>query len=165
MNAHFTISPSSLRDLHAAIARKLGEVRQPVQAAMADTFFGVVESNFGSTGWDRGNDWQRLSPRYAKKVGRTLATLFVTGALKATLQKESNGEGAATVSMGNTGQVPYALAHHHGSPGNFGWTQPGSGDLPARRVFPLNPFNDEVNDRTKRLVEQAAKLAVKGVLS
>jgi hypothetical protein len=37
--------------------------------------------------------------------------------------------------------------------------------LPARRVFPLNPFNDEVNDRTKRLVEQAAKLAVKGVLS
>ena len=165
MNATIQISPASLRSFEADLARRLAAARQPVQAAMADTFFGVVESNFGSTGWDRGNDWQRLSPSYAKKVGRTFATLLVTGALKATLQKESNGEGSATVSMGNTGQVPYALAHHHGRPSNFGWTQPGSGELPARRVFPLNPFNDEVNDRTKRLVEQAAKLAAKGVLS
>lgn len=151
----------SLTGAMAAVQQRLEGARQPAQEAMADVFHGVVLANFGSIGFDRPHDWQPLSPKYAKRVGRQFATLYVTGALKGTVKKDAANVEAATVSMANSGDVPYALAHHHGNPPNFGWTAPGSGALPARRVFPLDPANDAVMERTKNLVVRAAQDAVK----
>lgn len=145
------------------VARALEGLRQPVQEAMADGMFGIVEANFGSTGLMRPWDWQPLSQAYAKKVGRSFATLHVTGALKSTLQKDASDPDSAKVSMGNNGLVRYALAHHHGNPGNFGWTQPGSGELPARRVFPIDEA-DNVTPEAVRIVVRKAKDAVKEAL-
>ena len=125
---------------------------------------GIVLANFGSTGFMRSQDWQMLSKDYARKVGRSFATLFVTGALKGTVVKDGTNPGGATVSMGNTGLVPYALAHHHGNPGNFGFTVPGSGDLPMRRVFPMDPANDQVTAEAAELVTRAAEAKVKELI-
>jgi phage gpG-like protein len=149
-----TISPESIASFSTAVKSRLEAARQPVQAAMAETLFNVVDANFGSVGWDRPFEWAPLSPSYAKKVGREFATLFVTGALKATLEKESGPE-VASVSMGNSSQVPYALAHHYGVAQN---------NLPARRVFPLDE-SGKVTDKTVAVVIQSAKAALKGVLS
>jgi hypothetical protein len=133
----------------------LDRLRQPAQEAMADTYKGVVDANFGSVGWDRPWTWEALSPRYAKKVGRPFATLFVSGALKDSVSKESANPEAATVTMVKTSYVPYSLAHHYGYPEN---------NLPARRVFPMNE-DGTVTDRTARVVTQAARQAVKEALA
>lgn len=160
MNITLDIESASLDEFFSSCERRLQEAAMAGQRAMTEAFHGVVLANFGSTGFDRPWDWQALSPKYAKRVGRGFATLYVTGALKSTVQADPE---AGTVSMGNAAGVPYALAHHHGHPGNFGWTQPGSGDLPARRVFPLDEA-DQVTDKTRKLVEEAGIAAVKEAL-
>lgn len=157
MNFTLSIVPGDVAALESRLLAKLEAARGPVQARMTEAFYGIVMANFGSVGWDRPWTWQQLSPKYAKRVGRTFATLFVTGALKATVKADLN---AATVTMGNTSSVPYALAHHHGHPGNFGWTQPGSGELPARRVFPLDEA-DQPTERSQATVMQAAYEALR----
>ena len=163
MTFSFTINPASLKALESGIRTRLETIKKPVQSAMADTLHGIVLANFGSTGFMRPWDWQRLSPAYAKKVGRTFATLFVTGALKSTVKKDDSGD-AASVSMANNSLVHYALAHHHGNPGNFGTTPQGSGELPARRVFPLDEA-DHVTPEAVEMIVQAARVAAKEALS
>lgn len=164
MNLTLDISSSDLASLESSVLTRVEALRQPVQSAMADAVYGIVEANFGSQGFMRPWDWQPLSQKYARKVGRTFATLFVTGALKSTLRKDSNSPDAATVTMGNNGLVNYALAHHHGNPGNFGTTQPGSGELPARRVFPLDEA-DHVTEEATGMVREAAIAAVRRELA
>jgi len=135
-------------------------LKEPVQQRMSEVMHTIILDNFGSTGLMRPWDWQALSPKYAKKVGRAFATLVVTGALRETVRRDDSKHEASEVVMSNTGLVPYALAHHHGNPGNFGWTQPGSGELPARRVFPLDEA-DQVLPEANEIVSQAAEKAIK----
>lgn len=151
-------------NIEQVVVDRLEGVRLRGQSAMADAFYNVVMANFGSVGFDRPHDWQSLSERYARTVGRSFATLLVTGALKGTVAKDATDPAAARVTMSNTPSVPYAVAHHQGNPPNFGWTARGSGALPARRVFPLDPATDEVTETTARIVEQAAAAAVKEAL-
>jgi len=106
------------------VIERLESIRQPVQSAMADAYCGVVLENFGASGVDRPWAWAPLSPSYAKKVGRSYATLVVSGALKNSVKK-TDGRECSTVSMSDS-DVSYATRHHHGG-----------GNLPARRVFPI----------------------------
>lgn len=158
MNFSITIPPGQLASFESSLREKVEAARQPVQSAMADAMHGIVLANFGSTGFMRPWDWQALSPAYARKVGRTFATLFVTGALKDTVRKDASGD-SASVSMANNGLVSYALAHHHGNPGNFGTTQAGSGELPARRVFPLDEADQVLPEAVEMVTEAARKAA------
>lgn len=139
----------------AFVAQVLEEVRLKGQLAMADAYYGIVMANFGSAGFDRPWAWPPLSPAYAKRVGRTFATLYVTGALKDTVQKDISNPEVYMVSMGNTATVPYALAHHYGVAEN---------NLPARRVFPMF-YDDSMTDKTADLVEKAARAAVREALA
>ena len=67
---------------------------------------------------------------------------------------------STTVAMSDAAGVPYATAHHDGSPeGNRG--HPG---LPARRVFPLQD-DGEVLPWTAGQIEEAAARALQEVLS
>lgn len=152
MNFTLTMAPEHLS---WQLDKVFDSLRQPAQAAMADVYKGVVDANFGSEGFDRPWPWEPLSPPYSKRVGRDFATLFVSGALKATVEKDSSDAEASSVSMGNTGLVAYAMAHHHGYSKN---------NLPARRVFPLTEDNS-TTDKTMRLVTQAACEAIERSLS
>lgn len=160
MNFNLTISADSLRQMEAAFAQRLDRTRDTVQAAMADAYKGIVDANFGSGGFSRPWPWAPLSPEYARRVGRRFATLYVTGALKGTVQKEAPAGGApAEVSMSNTGLVPYAMAHHFGNPAGTR-QRPG---LPARRVFPMNEDGSPTQIAAST-VAQAARRAIKEVL-
>lgn len=106
--------------------------------------------NFGASGVDRPWAWAPLSPAYAKKVGRSYATLVVTGALRNSVKK-TEGQDCAVVSMSDS-DVPYATRHHRGS-----------GNLPARRVFPLNEDGSPTAG-VQEAVAAAAQKAVLGVL-
>jgi hypothetical protein len=164
VNFALHIDPGSLAQCEAALRSKAEALRVPVQSAMADAFKGIVDANFGSAGLMRPEPWQQLSKDYARKVGRAFATLYVTGALKDTVYKDASDPDAGKVGMTNTGAVPYALAHHNGFPPNFGFTTPGSGELPARRVFPVDVYTEKVTGEAAKLVEQAACAKVKELL-
>lgn len=153
MNITLQVEAASLNSARVAIASRVESVRLPVHQSMAAMFYAVVLSNFGPTGFDRPWEWAPLSESYAKRVGRTFATLYVTGALRSTIAATAD-ENAGLVSMGKTGQVPYSLAHHYGNP---------AGNLPARRVFPLQ-LDGTVTDTTKMLVLQEAITKVREML-
>lgn len=150
MTATITVKESSLLAFEGNVSHKLDSLKQHVQGAMADAYHGVVMANFGTVGFDRPWQWPRLSSRYSKRVGRKVSTLFVTGALKASVQKDNSNPQAATVSMGGV----IALSHHYGAP---------SINLPARRVFPMKADGTPM-ERTAKLIVRAAKDAVKEAL-
>jgi len=123
MNATLSLSlgdSSALAGLESAVAWAVGEA----QAAMAARYGEIVRSNFGESGLDRPSAWPPLSPSYAKEVGRTYATLFVSGALFSAVRVDAQD---ARVSASNA-DAPYATAHQFGNP---------AGNLPARPYFPV----------------------------
>lgn len=121
-------NPQDILEMNGELDRYFNSIKVEVQGAMADAFYEVVMGNFGTLGFDRPWDWAPLSPAYARKVGRSYATLFVTGALKDSVKHESVNPDAASVWVSD-GDVPYATAHHYGV---------ASKNLPARRVFPVD---------------------------
>lgn len=159
MNATLTVSESELAAVGAAVERRMELAREAGLRAMRDRFYDIVAGNFGLAGAERPWAWEPLSPAYARKVGRPYATLFVTGALKASLMKGGTFGESTTVEMANS-SVPYVTAHHDGSPaGNR--SHPG---LPARRVFPLDE-NDQVTEWARAEVLAAAEAELRMVLS
>src|ERR1039457_1607949 len=102
-----TISPESIASFSAAVKSRLEATRQPVQAAMAEQYFQVVQSNFGETGMDRPWEFQPLSDRsavgraYIMRVGRTYATLYDTGKMFSTVHMDGTNPEGASVSMEN----------------------------------------------------------------
>lgn len=134
------------------VIEALDGLREPVQSAMADAMYGIVMGNFGESGLMRPWEWQALSSAYAKRVGRTYATLYVTGALKSTVTKSSDSE-AGRVGMANSGLVPYAMRHHKGDD-----------IMPSRRVFPLDSGNDVLQEAVK-IVQEAACAKVQEVFA
>ncbi len=148
------LEPNSqdLLDMGAEVERHFESIKLEVQAAMAAAFYEIVMGNFGTIGTDRPWDWSPLSPAYARKVGRSYATLHVTGALQASVKQDATSPDAASVSMSDA-DVPYATAHHYGVPGR---------NLPARRVFPLD-LAGHVTQFSSDYVVDAAKTKLREV--
>ena len=116
MNITYTFDEAKLeRDLESTLAA----VQEPVEGIMAKAFEDCTRANFGMVGFERPNDWPPLSPLYALKVGRTYATLEVTGAMKSQLRTEGN------VVKLTDDSVDYALHHEKGK------------GVPVRSVFPM----------------------------
>lgn len=113
-------------------------LRADLEKAMAHRFWEMTLSNFGIAGADRPRYWPPLSPAYAKKVGREVATLYVSGRLKGAVHQEGN-----TVSVSNA-DAPYALAHQFGSR---------KANLPARPYFPIKPNGDCMDFTYSQVVE------------
>lgn len=159
MKLALKVSEQSLSALEKDVERTLIYVRPQANAAMRDRFYEIVMNNFGYAGAERPWSWERLSPKYAEKVGRKVATLEVSGALKAAVMKGGAEGASVTVSLSNS-DIPYATAHHDGVPfGNR--SHPG---LPGRRVFPMDE-NGEVTDWAREQIVEAAQKALADALS
>lgn len=122
------------------------EVKTPVEKAMAVRFEDAVRANFGFIGFERPNEWADLSPEYARRVGRTVATLEVTGAMKAQLRSEEN-----VVKITND-VVTYATFH-----------ESGTSKMPKRALFPME--DGECMPKTLELVMNAAQNELRRILT
>lgn len=144
------------RALTSILTAKLDDVQLPVQQGMAEQFKDIVMSNFGPTGVDRPAVWPPLSDRsevgraYIKKVGRTFATLYETGAMAGAVRK-TDELFASEVSLSDS-DCPYASRHHTGTT-----------KLPRRRVFPIRD-DESITPYSKEAVMDAAKQVVQEVL-
>ena len=160
MRGQLHITSSQLNQMERDIKTGVQEGVVAAERAMAETFQECVLANFGASGPYRPwSGWHPLSPAYAKKVGRTYATLEVTGRLKSSVFISLNERGNFTVSADNS-DVPYATAHQYGNPkGNRG--HPG---LPAREYFPMDE-NNEVTRQVYDLCVNAAQEALERSLA
>lgn len=162
MNGGFQIDfqPGSLQSFESDLVSIFEQAQPAVHGAMRDRLYDIIMANFGIAGPERPWAWHPLSDAYARKMGRPYATLYVTGALKDSIMKGGIQGDSTTVAMSDAAGVPYATAHHDGSPeGNRG--HPG---LPARRVFPLQD-DGEVLPWTAGQIEEAAARALQEALS
>lgn len=139
-----------------AFAQSLKEqfqaVKEPCQFAMAEAFKSVADNNIGDDGEDRPIGWHNLSEKYAKRVGRSHATLFLDMAEAAKLRKESglllnstvisqNNQDAAIVENG----CEYAMQHQN-----------------TRPFFPI--IDGEVTPYTTQKCVDACEKALEGAL-
>ena len=158
MTTTLTITQADLGNFTAGIERTIAKHQNKIVGAMQDKLFECIMGNFGPTGFDRPWPWYPLSAKYAKRVGRSYATMFVSGALAGAVNKSGVENGTASVSL-DLG-LEYAGAHHYGRPdGNR--KHPGT---PARRVMPVDS-NDEVTPATFLAVQEAARDALREALS
>lgn len=144
-----TVNPSSLAALGDRLERLAWAVKSDAQLAMGEAVLDVVHANFGETGFDRPASWAPLSPKYAKKVGRTFATLEVTGEMKSAVKLDNSDPNHSSVSISKD-DCPYALAHQFGYEAN---------NLPARPYFPVDSAGN-LMPATMSLVKIAAEEAV-----
>jgi phage gpG-like protein len=101
-------------------------VKVSCQDAMAGRFAEICRENIGlDLGTNRPDVWPPLSPRYAQRVGRDEATLFVTGNLFNSIQTKTGDYDCAECFSDS----PYAIAHQEGDE---------SKNLPARPFFPIS---------------------------
>ena len=142
------------RTLTQTVERQIVDVQQPVQQAMAEQFRDIVMSNFGETGLDRPAPWPPLSDRsaigraYIRKVGRTYATLYLTGAMAGAV-RQTDGPDGSSVSLSDT-DVAYATRHHDGQ------------GVPKRRVFPILD-DGNITDKSKAMTIDAAAIMLQEV--
>ena len=145
-----------IEGLDSLLAEEFQRMKQIGQAAMATAFGDIAHRNFGLDGDDRAFEWPDLSPKYAKRVGRTLATEYLSGDLSASLQVDNDNPEFSEVSL----NTPYAVAQHDGNPEN---------NLPARPVFPiLNKSTDEdvvLTPRAEQDILKAATDAINAAIS
>ena len=159
MNVSLSIPASEMQLFQRSLMNRFEEAKQPVQGAMGERFFEIVRSNFGDYGIDRPTEWAPLSDRsaigrnYIRKVGRTHATLFVTGHLESSIKFESN-EDSAKVSVSDN-DCEYATDLQFGNPAK---------NLPARPYFPIEP-NGEITPFTTDQVNEAASQELQRILS
>ena len=145
MNFSLQLDDRALADV---VSRQITAVQAPVQQGMAEQLRDIVMSNFGPTGIDRPAPWPPLSDRsevgraYIRKVGRTYATLYETGAMAGAV-RQTDELFASTVSLSDT-DCAYATRHHEGSE-----------LLPRRRVFPILDDNS-ITEKSKAMVIDAA---------
>jgi len=148
MNLTMTLDEHELNQI---IDQKVESAQPHIQQAMGEMFKDIVMSNFGPTGIDRPAPWPPLSDRsaigraYIRKVGRSFATLYETGAMAGAV-RETDMPDVSSVSLSDT-DCPYATRHHEGG-----------GNLPRRRVFPILD-DGNITDRSKAMVMDAAQIA------
>lgn len=122
-------------ELDAAwVAAELGEqvasllndpdVRMYVQEAMALRLKQLVQDNLGIVGRDRPKEWAPLNKRYAKRVMRPYATLYVSGQLSRSIKHASYPDYAIVYQ--DYADCPYGEVH-----------QDGEGKMPERPFFPI----------------------------
>jgi len=144
------------RELNQIIAQKVESAQPHIQQAMAEQFRDIVMSNFGPTGIDRPAPWPPLSDRsevgraYIRKVGRTYATLYLTGAM-ASAVRQIDGKDVSSVSLSDS-DVPYSTMHHDGSE-----------RVPRRRVFPILD-DGNITEKSKQMVIDAAAQTLNNVM-
>lgn len=117
-----------------------------VHLAMAQAYLRLVQGTFGQHGEFRQSEWQPLSPRYAKRVGRPYATLYVSGRLYRSISASADAQAGHVISEG----VPYNLTHQQGYPPR---------NIPRRPFFPMWP-NGQPTDLAVKTVTEAAMKAV-----
>ena len=159
MTVTVQISEAALAAAGNSVQAMVRKVKPAVLKAMSDRAYAIIMANFGIAGPERPWAWEPLSYEYAKKMGRTYATLEVSGALKASIMQGGYEGDSTTIAMSDSA-VPYATRHHHGVPeGNR--KHPG---LPGRRVFPIDE-QGEVLAWTRSEVVDAARQALQEALS
>ena len=142
-----TFDEAAQSAFQADVLAQINFIREPVEIAMAKRFHDMVLANFGIAGVDRPTDWAKLSPAYAQKVKRQIATLQVSGALKSAVHQDGN-----EVFVMDS-EVPYATVHQFG----------GGNNIPARPYFPIDrdgecmPYTysqicEAAQDETRRLL-------------
>lgn len=153
MRARIELNPGSLRGLEREVKNRIKDAQGKTEFAMAETFLNCVLDNFGATGRFRPwSGWPPLSPAYAKKVGRTYATLEVSGRLKESVLIELEGRNFAVTA--DDARVPYSTVHQFG----------GGNNIPQREYFPI--FDDGTPYRqVQDLVEEAAQRKLEELLS
>jgi hypothetical protein len=148
MNDAYTleVTPQYLGLLATQVANRLEDIRPGIEAAMAERFFEIVRSNFGDFGVDRPIEWAPLTSRYAKKVGRDNATLFITGKLESAVHMETGPDGGRVFISSD--EAPSALAHQYGYAPN---------GIPPRPYFPITESGG-ITWFTQMQVEEAARV-------
>lgn len=143
MNVTLEIRNADLAAALEGVDAALWQVRSNVQLAMGSEFQEAVWDNIGDSGLDRPVPWPPLSPKYARRVGRNHATLYVSGALKHSIKLDNSDPEGCLVFF--DGSVPYGMVHQFG----------GGNNIPARPYFPVDE-SGEVMPRTRERVEAAA---------
>lgn len=151
MNLSFQVNEMTLHALSLRLNTTLSDLKHQLQRAMAKRLLWCVHQNFGGAERFVTKPYPPLSEKYAERVGRSFATLYVTGALKNSVQIFEQGE---EVSVGLDGSVPYDLVHQYG----------GGNNIPARPYFPLDE-NDDVLPEVQDLVMEAAQEELERMLS
>lgn len=146
MRIEFNVTAGSESALSNFVQEAIEESRPAINEAMGKRFYEVLQGNFGIAGVDRPMAWAPLSPAYAKKVGREIATLDLTGKLRGAITTTVTPE-SAVVSVSND-DVPYATVH-----------QTGGTRMPKRPYFPIDD-RGEVLDYTAGEVTEAAARAM-----
>lgn len=145
MKVTVDVPATELAGFRSGLEEMFEGVRPQVQAAMGQRFYEVVMGNFGVAGVDRPHSWAPLSPAYAARVGREIATLHVTGALKSAVMVGGSYGDSVTVEV-NDSSVPYATAHQYGK-----------GRMPARPYFPVDGDGNVMPYTVSQVVEAAEK--------
>lgn len=126
----------------------LEEIKVGCQSAMAAAFKVTAQNNLGFEGEDRPLPWPDLSNsergrKYQKQVGRSVATLYETGALHDSIHVDESAQPeAASVVCGSE----YGADHQFGDE---------SRGLPARPFFPM--LDGEVTEYTSAKCLEAAQ--------
>jgi phage gpG-like protein len=144
------VDQSEVSLLASSLEAAVEEARPAVQSAMAEAYYDVVYGNIGEAGVDRPIFWPPLSKRYADKMSRSHATLFVNGQLLNAIKLDNSSDEQSTVSVSDQ-DCPYAVAHQYGYPPR---------NLPARPYFPFDPQTGETTAFTMALVQAAAEFAL-----
>ena len=147
MNVQISIPVTDLNQFASGLESAFDELKPIVHEAMGKRFYALVQGNFGIAGVDRPMTWAPLSPAYARKVGREIATLHLSGALRDAIMIGGFEGESVTVSVSDS-SVPYATVH-----------QTGSARMPKRPYFPIDD-NGEVMPYTAGEVKQAAQDAL-----
>lgn len=104
--------------------------------------------NFGFSGRNRPVNWKPLSPSYAKRVKRSVATLDLSGDLMRSIRVSAPDGNSITVSTDNE----YAAAQ-----------QNGNARLPARPFFPITSTG-ELTPYARRVLETTAALEIQRLM-
>jgi phage gpG-like protein len=126
----------------------LEEIKAGCQLAMATAFKITAQNNLGEEGEDRPTVWRDLSnsPRgkkYQKMVGRSIATLYETGALHDSIAVDESMQPEACAVVCNS---EYGYDHQFGD---------ASRGLPSRPFFPM--IGDELTPYTEAKCIEAAQ--------
>lgn len=150
MQIDVTLSDEDMATFVNELGHHIHDIKVKVQEAMAEAYFNITYNNIGEQSMFRAMTWAPLSPNYAKKVGRSHATLFVTGNLLNAIKLDNSSSVESVVSVSDSDCV-YAVAHQYGYPPR---------NLPPRPYFPFDPMTGETTTYTLEQVQAAAEGAL-----
>lgn len=117
--------------------------------AMGARMIFLARQNFGTSGTDRPEPWQKLSRSYANRVKRKQATLYKSGAMYRSFRLGIPSSQSITV----TCEAPYSSFH-----------QDGGYHMPRRAFFPLTSAFGDLTDRARRQLETVAVLEIQKII-